>query len=417
MVARAILLAASARAASAAPDLIQTFIGFDGTCANGTSPVRFFAATTTLDATATALEWAVSAPAPLQIERTLMCKWAQRPAVDRAAPAGRVWHVSGVCNNGTRVAVEWMLGARAGDAPTYVGACAIDAPFESTSTGYQQPAALPLLAYDRRVFAGGPYTVNASDGTVLGVTVPPDPSRAVQTLASLPPCASVVISHLPTGTDVAAGTLAAEDEDSMPLAPATIVILHPSHNGDLVAGIMGVSPNTGAQLWYDANVSMSDCEPSGSWVHKFGGWQAAELHRGVLIATGWGQAERSGPDFWMCRGDRLPAGGAVSLNPLRVRSVGAGNFFGQYASWMEAGAGDWPLHVAVTSSWETQSFTSDVSFCREAGVNATLVVTTVMGATAAPSVAAANWTLPFCPLPAPAACDHPATARGWLLDA
>ena len=413
-----LLVAAVVCGANAAPDIVQTFMGIDGTCSSpATTASRFYAAT--VDAAAPA--WRVSDPAPLAFERGFLCTWYQRPAVDRSL--GRTWHVSGLCTNGTRIAVEWALGTVAGAPPTYTGACSFDAPFSSPGWG---AAALPLLAFDRTTFAGGPIIINATAATptdgpaVVGLVVPPDPDGRVQTFADLPACGASALSRLPLGTDVTTdGVLAAETHASAPSA-----IVHVHRTATAYANVTGLSPTTGALLWA-VNASIPVSPPGRSF---FGGWQSAELHRGVLYATGVVSDARS-TYHNMYRGAGLAAGGAVALPQLPVQAPYAPETFaveefGPYETWIAApagGDGDWPVDVALMNTWLDPYSTNPyarTSHCRPllqyAFTNATLRFVTLANGTARTQK---DWTISFCPLPRTAACEHPGLARGWLPDA
>lgn len=401
-------------------ELLVTFIGVDGTCA-GAAPstaARFHATSLSLDG---APAWGASPSAPLAFERGDMCTWCQRPAVD--TQRGRAWHVAGLCANATRIAVEWALGSVPGASPTYVGACSFVAPYSSPGWGTE---ALPVLAFHARVFAAGPIVVNATGGapaggpTVVGLTVPPDPGRRVQSIASLPPCSAAVLAQLPADIRVATGVLAVETD-----ASADAVLVHAAAaSGAPFFNVTGYSPATGAQLWR-VNASLPYAPPA-----FFSGWQSAEVHRGALITTVSSVRMRDRYDD-MLRGSGFAAGGGggAALSLLRVPAPGdperpgmTALEYGPYASWVAAPGADWPLSVALMSDW-LDPYTSDpyarTSHCRPLlqydFTNATLSVVVVANATA--SRVQQDWALSFCPLPPSAACEHAGLARGWLPDA
>lgn len=414
---RALLLLAAARCAAAVPVLIQTFLGAAGTCAAPTGPARLYAGVAPLATSQPnpqPVPWSVSAPAPLEFERALFCQWCRRPAVDTAAR--RVWHVSGACGssagtrvrNGTRVVVEWALSAP----PTYTGACAFDAPFAPAPSRdpaygvYDGFAALPLLAFDARVHAAGPYVINATDGAaVVGLTVPPDPAGTVTSLGALPPCGAEVLARLPPGTDVHNGVLTAEDVSGT-ASPPQVVHLHGNNNtASASVVVVGLSPVSGAQLWR-ANVTVP-LHPS-PWT-AFREWEAAEVHAGTLIATATAQSDRL-PSCGMLRGDGLSAGGNATLTWLtNVQPVENGPPFGTYGTCLPAAGGAWPLHTLVASTWRS---TDGSTYCCEAATypgDASSQLLSLPSAAGDPTTFA--WgTFPSCLLPPPSACDHPAAA-------
>ena len=226
--------------AAGRPLLAQTFLGYEGNCGAPTGQARLYGATALLDGQEPPV-WTVSA-APLQFEAAQMCNWCHRPALDRAT--GRVWHVSGACSNGTRIAVAWVL---AGETLTYAGACAFDAPFNAPSQFY--PAALALLAFDARIFADGPYFINASDDatTVYSLAVPPDSDGHVRSLDALPPCSTQLLSVLPPGTSATDATFAADDEPDAADPPTLIHV--EAKSGTRSGVVTGLSPATGQTLW------------------------------------------------------------------------------------------------------------------------------------------------------------------------
>lgn len=401
---RALVLAASACcAAAASPSLLMTFLGYDGTCGAPSAPARFYAATIALNAS-TAPAWVVSSPAPLEIDAGLVCAWCKRPAVDRVT--GRVWYVSGggdTCGNSSlRVAVEWAFGAATAP-PTYTGACSFKAAF----TPAQRPVALPLFAYDRRVFADGPYLVDDTGTVVVGVAVPPDPGGAARTLDSLPPCAAVVVSSIaPNGT--AHGVLAADDDAAGGAAPAPPMIVHAVGDAYAAGGprvnVSGVSPVTGVVEW--ATTAPVPTPPG----LRFHGWHEAVVHRGVFLATSPMQPDRGvGPEI-MYRGDGLTSGGAATLTWLPMRSVVAYTF-GPWGAWT-VNEGSWPLYVAQMSDWYT--YVRYESWCQPfySGPWASVTLTELVNASTAVVVSSAR--IMYCPLQgAAAACDHAAAVLLW----
>lgn len=381
-------------AAAAVGSTTMAFVGFDDGCYKASNATaRFYAAN--LDRGAEPATWALSTPAPLTFPVSGACLWSQRPGVDRAG--GRAWHVAGVCPPVTasayRVVTEWAVPADRSAPPVYVGAC------NFTVGPGSRTGELELIAFDTRVFAGGPYILNGSDGyTVVGLTIPPDPTRAVTTLDTLPACITTAVTRLqlpaaPTST----GIFAADDSADTALAP---FVLHLGATAGYPAPVLfnatALSPVTGEVIWTSQWTSHA---PSLDY------WLKLHIFRRRFVGTIWWsimqarQARAYTMHGWA-------NSTTTSTGPEELYRLESEEFlYGDTPLWTEpddsTGTGDWPLLMQLAVGWQSYYRGS----CYSGGVGGT------MYEISAPSPAGLNMTtttMAQCPLPAPSSCMNPA---------